>query len=56
MVVFLFYPLNAELNPICHLLALLGIRLFRHVMRIRVDHVIYVFLYYDYVFLLHVYV
>ena len=29
-------PLNAELNPICHLLALLGIHHFLHVSRIRV--------------------
>jgi hypothetical protein len=29
-------PLNAELNPICHLLALLGAHLFFHVSRIRV--------------------
>jgi len=30
-------PLNAELNPICHLLALLGARLILHVSRIRVN-------------------
>ena len=29
-------PLNAELNPICHLLALLGVHSFLHVSRIRV--------------------
>jgi len=29
-------PLNAELNPICHLLALLGVH-FLHVSRIRVN-------------------
>jgi len=29
-------PLNAELNPICHLLALLGVHLIFHVSRIRV--------------------
>jgi len=29
-------PLNAELNPICHLLALLGVHRFLHVSRIRV--------------------
>ena len=29
-------PLNAELNPICHLLALLGVHLFLHVSRIMV--------------------
>jgi hypothetical protein len=32
----MFKPLNAELNPICHLLALLGARLILHVSRIRV--------------------
>jgi len=35
-------PLNAELNPICHLLALLGAHLIFHISRIRVngnDHV-----------------
>jgi CRISPR/Cas system-associated endoribonuclease Cas2 len=30
------YPLNAELNPICHLLALLGAHHILHVSRIRV--------------------
>jgi hypothetical protein len=29
-------PLNAELNSICHLLALLGVHHFLHVSRIRV--------------------
>ena len=29
-------PLNAELNPICYLLALLGVPHFLHVSRIRV--------------------
>jgi len=29
-------PLNAELNPICHLLALLGAHHIPHVSRIRV--------------------
>jgi hypothetical protein len=29
-------PLNAELNPICHLLALLGARPILHISRIRV--------------------
>ena len=36
---FVFYhilPLNAELNPICHLLALLGARHILHFFRIRV--------------------
>ena len=32
-----FNPLNAELNPICHLLALLGAHLIIHVSRIRVN-------------------
>ena len=31
-----FNPLNAELNPICYLLALLGAHHFFHVSRIRV--------------------
>jgi hypothetical protein len=31
-------PLNAELNPICHLLALLGARPILHVSRVRVKH------------------
>ena len=30
-------PLNAELNPICHLLALLGVHHFLHVSKIRVN-------------------
>ena len=29
-------PLNAELNPVCHLLALLGTQLILHVGKIRV--------------------
>jgi len=29
-------PLNAELNPICHLLALLGAHTILHISRIRV--------------------
>jgi hypothetical protein len=32
-----FKPLNAELNPICHLLALLGDHHILHVGRIRVN-------------------
>jgi len=31
-------PLNAELNPICHLLALLGAHHILHVSRIRVNN------------------
>ena len=34
----MFIPLNAELNPICHLLALLGVH-FLHVSRIGVNDV-----------------
>jgi len=34
-------PLNAELNPICHLLALLGAHHTLHVSRIRVNNTIY---------------
>jgi hypothetical protein len=33
----LLNPLNAELNPICHLLALLGAHHILHVSRIRVN-------------------
>jgi len=33
-----FNPLNAELNPICHLLALLGAHHILHVSRIRVKY------------------
>ena len=32
-----FNPLNAELNPICHLLALLGSHRILHVSKIRVN-------------------
>jgi len=32
-----FNPLNAELNPICHLLALFGAHHILHVSRIRVN-------------------
>ena len=32
-------PLNAELNPICHLLALLGVHHFLHISRIRVKSI-----------------
>jgi len=35
-----FNPLNAELNPICYLLALLGAHHFLHVSRIRVKSLI----------------
>ena len=33
----LFNPLNVELNPICHLLALIGAHHIRHVSTIRVN-------------------
>jgi len=33
---FILKSLNAELNPLCHLLALLGVQHFLHVSRIRV--------------------
>ena len=36
-----FKGLNAELNPICHLLALLGVHHFLHVSRIRVKSCIH---------------
>jgi hypothetical protein len=35
---YVFNPLNAELNPICHLLALLGAHHILHVSRIRVNN------------------
>jgi len=35
---FVFNPLNAELNTICHLLALLGAHHILHVSRIRVKY------------------
>jgi len=34
---FNFNPLNAKLNPICHLLALLGAHHILHVRRVRVN-------------------
>jgi len=37
----MFNPLNAELNPICHLLALLGAHPILHVSRIRVKWTVY---------------
>ena len=37
-------PLNAELNPICHLLALLGAHLIFHVSRLRVNNKICILL------------
>jgi hypothetical protein len=32
-------PLNAELNPICHLLALVGARYIVHVSRVNLDRI-----------------
>ena len=37
---FLLNPLNAELNHICHLLALLGAHRILHVSRIRVNYIV----------------
>ena len=36
---YIFNPLNAELNPICHLLALLVAHLILHVSRIKVNEI-----------------
>jgi hypothetical protein len=36
-----FNPLNAELNPICHLLASLGAHPILHISRIRVNHLLH---------------
>ena len=36
----LFNPLNAELNPVCHLLTLLLDHHFPHYSRIRVNHIL----------------
>jgi len=40
---YMINPLNAELNPICHLLALLEVRHILHVSRVRVKSHIYSF-------------
>ena len=57
-------PLNAELNPICHLVALLGVHHFLHVSRIRVKSLtfrllmsyiyiyIYIYIYMEHLFLM----
>ena len=55
-----FNPLNAELNPICHLPALLGVHHFLHVSRIKVKSLtlrllmsyIYIYIYMEHPFLL----
>jgi hypothetical protein len=39
-------PLNAELNPFCHLLVLVGAHHILHVSRVRVNHSDYRVLYY----------
>ena len=38
---FYMNPLNAEFNPICHLLAFLGAHPFLHVSRVRVNVELY---------------
>ena len=38
---FIFNLLNAQLNPICHLLALLGAHHILHISRIRVNYVLF---------------
>jgi hypothetical protein len=53
-------PVNAELNPICYLLALLGAHHFLHVRRIRVKSLtlrlvmpyIYIYIYMEHLFLM----
>ena len=57
-----FNPLNAELNPICYLLTLLGAHNFLHVSRIRVKSLtlrlimlyiyIYIYIYMEHLFLM----
>ena len=57
-----FNPLNAELNPICYLLELLGAHHFLHVSRIRVKALtlrllmsyiyIYIYIYMEHLFLM----
>ena len=44
-------PLNAELNPICYLLALLGAHHFLHVSRIRIKSLILRLLMYIYIYI-----
>jgi hypothetical protein len=43
-IVYIFNPLNAELNPICRLLTLLGTHSIFHISRIRVNMVVDVFI------------
>ena len=55
---FFINPLNAELNPIYYLLALLGDRHFLHVSRIRIKSLIlkllmfYIYIYMEHIFLM----
>ena len=44
-------PLNAELNPVCYLLALLGVHHFLHVSRIRVKSLTLRLLIYIYIYI-----
>ena len=54
----IFNPLNAELNPMCYLLALLGAHHFLHVSRIRVKSLTlrllmsYIYVYMEHLFLM----
>ena len=56
-----FNPLNAELNPMCCLLALLGVHQFLHVSRIRVKLLTlrllmsYIYIYMEHPFLMFLY-
>ena len=43
IIIIIINPLNAELNPICYLLALLGAHHILHVSGVRVNHVYAVF-------------
>ena len=53
-----FNPLNTELNPICHLLTLLGVHHFLHVSRIKVKSLTlrllmsYIYIYVEHLFLM----
>ena len=40
--IFFINPLNAKLNPICHLLALFGAHHILHVSRIRVEQALFI--------------
>ena len=57
-----FNPLNVELNPICHLVTLIGVHHFLHLSRIRVKSLtlrllmsyiyIYIYIYMEHLFLM----